>query len=133
MSDDANALALLNRYLSCHKIFDAQVALNDVNSKGHVWVLCGDDQGGRDFYLAKKDLQRLEEYCKKHGCEYEAFYLPDDCVNGCGYAPGVEHELYEIWREQIEYGDTDYDYSTWRKVYGDEYARANILPYMQNV
>ena len=76
--------ALLNRYLSCHRIYDAQVALNDTNSKGHVSVLCGDDQGGRDFYLAKKNLPILKEYCRKHNCEYEEFYLPDDCVNGCG-------------------------------------------------
>ena len=48
---------------------------------------------------------------------------------GTGYAPEVETELYEIWREQIEYGDTDYDYETWRKVVGDEYVR-DVMRYM---
>lgn len=49
---------------------------------------------------------------------------------GVGYAPAVERELYEIWREQIEYGDTNYDYDTWRKLVGDDYARQYVLPYM---
>ena len=49
---------------------------------------------------------------------------------GCGYAPEVERELWEIWREQIELENTDYDYDTWRAIYGDEYARQDVLPYM---
>lgn len=49
---------------------------------------------------------------------------------GCGYADEVEHELWEIWREQIEYGQTDYDFDTWRKLFGDVYAQADVLPYM---
>ena len=49
---------------------------------------------------------------------------------GVGYIPAVERELYEIWREQIEYGDTDYDYDTWRKLVGDDYAQQYVLPYM---
>ena len=48
---------------------------------------------------------------------------------GIGYSADVERELYEIWREQIEYGDTDYDYDTWRAVAGDEYAK-DVLRYM---
>lgn len=50
---------------------------------------------------------------------------------GCGYAQDVEAELYEIWREQIEFGVTDYDYNTWRRLVGDEYAQQNVLPYMR--
>ena len=50
---------------------------------------------------------------------------------GCGYTPEVERELYEIWREKIEYGETDYDYDTWRRVIGDEYARTAVLPYIR--
>lgn len=47
-----------------------------------------------------------------------------------GYAPDVEAELYEIWREKIEYGETEYDYDTWRKVVGDEYAK-DVFKYMR--
>ena len=46
------------------------------------------------------------------------------------YSPEVEAELYEIWREQIEYGNTERDYETWREIYGDEFAKSDILPYM---
>ena len=49
-------LGLLNRYLSCHEIFDVQVVLNYKNKFGHYYVLCGDDQGGRDFYLSQKNI-----------------------------------------------------------------------------
>ena len=50
---------------------------------------------------------------------------------GAGYAPQIEDELWEIWREQIEYGETDYDYDTWRVLVGDEYAKRDVLPYMR--
>lgn len=50
---------------------------------------------------------------------------------GCGYTPEQERELYEIWRELIEYGDTDMDYDTWRALAGDEYARTYVLPFMK--
>ena len=50
---------------------------------------------------------------------------------GCGYTPAQERELYEIWRELIEYGDTDLDYDTWRALAGDEYARAYVLPFVK--
>lgn len=42
----------------------------------------------------------------------------------------IETELFEIWRELLEYGDTDYDFDTWRAIYGNEYAQAYVLPYM---
>lgn len=48
-----------------------------------------------------------------------------------GYAPQIEDELWEIWREQIEYGETDYDYDTWRVLVGDEYAKRDVIPYMR--
>ena len=50
---------------------------------------------------------------------------------GTGYAPDVERELWEIWREQLENEETDWDYNTWRAKVGDEYARADVLPYMR--
>jgi hypothetical protein len=50
---------------------------------------------------------------------------------GMGYAPEVENELFEIWREELEYGYTELDYNTWRRIYGDEYAMAEVLPYMR--
>lgn len=49
---------------------------------------------------------------------------------GCGYTDEVEAELYEIWREQLEYGNTERDYDSWRLIYGDEFAKAYVLPYM---
>lgn len=121
------SLSLLNRYLSSVPVMDAQVVLNDTNKQGHYYVLCGDAQGGRDFYLAPKNLPYFRDYCKSHGIEYEQFYLPQDAL---GYAPEVEAELYEIWREQIEYGNTERDYETWREIYGDEFAKSDVLPYM---
>ena len=42
----------------------------------------------------------------------------------------IETELFEIWREQLDYGDTDYDFDTWKRIYGDEYIKSSILPYM---
>lgn len=33
----------------------------------------------------------------------------------------VESELWEIWREQLEYGETEYDYDTWRRLVGNDY------------
>lgn len=48
-----------------------------------------------------------------------------------GYSPEVEAELYEIWRELIEYDETDMDYETWRRFAGDEYAQKVVLPYMK--
>ena len=42
----------------------------------------------------------------------------------------IETELFEIWRELLEYGDTDYDFETWKRIYGDEYIKSSILPYM---
>lgn len=50
---------------------------------------------------------------------------------GMGYAPEVERELFEIWREELEYGYTELDYNTWRNIYGDEFAQAEVLPYMR--
>lgn len=52
-------------------------------------------------------------------------------VSGVGYTPEVERELFEIWREELEYGYTELDYNTWRRIYGDEYARVEVLPYMR--
>ena len=42
----------------------------------------------------------------------------------------IETELFEIWRELLEFGDTDYDFETWKRIYGDEYIKSSILPYM---
>lgn len=120
-------LALLERYLSTNRITDVQVVLNDTNKQGHFYVLCGDEQGGRDFYLSRKNIPYLQVYCKKRGIEYEQYYLPQDAL---GYAPEVEAELYEIWREQLEYGNTERDYDSWRLIYGDEFAKTYVLPYV---
>lgn len=52
-------------------------------------------------------------------------------VSGMGYTPEVERELFEIWREELEYGYTELDYNAWRNIYGDEFAQAEVLPYMR--
>lgn len=52
-------------------------------------------------------------------------------VSGVGYTPEVERELFEIWREELEYGYTELDYNTWRAIYGDEFAQVEVLPYMR--
>ena len=44
--------------------------------------------------------------------------------------PDIETELFNIWRELLEFGDTDYDFDTWKRIYGDEYVKSSILPYM---
>ena len=49
---------------------------------------------------------------------------------GIGYTDEVEAELYEIWREQLEYGNTERDYDSWRLIYGDEFAKTYVLPYI---
>lgn len=49
---------------------------------------------------------------------------------GTRYTPEVERELWEIWREQLENEETDWDYDIWRARVGDDYARAYVLPYM---
>lgn len=80
------SLGMLTRYLSSHQIFDAQVVLNDRNKYGHYYVLCGDDQGGRDFYLSPKNLPYFRAYCERNGIDYEEFYLPEDALSGIGAA-----------------------------------------------
>lgn len=39
-------------------------------------------------------------------------------------------ELYEIWRSQIEYGDTDLDFDAWMYTYGGDYLKSEVLQYM---
>lgn len=52
-------------------------------------------------------------------------------ISGMGYTPEVERELFEIWREELEYGYTELDYNTWRAIYGDEFAKVEVLPHMR--
>lgn len=121
------SLSLLNRYISSVPVTDVQVVLNDKNKHGHYYILCGDAQGGRDFYLSGKNLPYFRAYCERNGIEYDEFYLPDDVISN---TPDVEHELWEIWREKLEYGDTDLDYDVWRRIYGDEYLESSDIRYM---
>lgn len=51
-------------------------------------------------------------------------------ISGIDYAEDTEHELWEIWREQLEYGDTDLDFEDWKRRVGDEYLKKDVLPYM---
>lgn len=124
----------LNTYLDTYHIAEL-VAQNTPDGK----VLCmvGDEIGGREFYLNRANFLYLFNYCLTRRVPI-AYWAGDhwltrnngeELVSGTDYAPEVETELYEIWREQIEYGDTDYDYETWRKVVGDEYVR-DVMRYM---
>lgn len=45
-------------------------------------------------------------------------------------AESVEEELYAIWREQIEYDETRYDFDEWMQKVGGEYLKTDVLPYM---
>ena len=74
------SLSLLNRYLSCNTITDVQVVLNDTNRYGHYYVLCGDEQGGRDFYLSARNIPYFRAYCERKGIDYEEFYLPQEAL-----------------------------------------------------
>ena len=101
-------------------------------------ILCevGDERGGRSFYLGKRNFMQFFNYCLMRNIPIalwngerwitrnggEELLVPD---------PEVEAELYEIWREQIEYGETDLDYDRWRELVGDEYAKSDVLPYMR--
>lgn len=42
----------------------------------------------------------------------------------------AEEELYAIWRDQIEYGDTELDFDSWMKSVGGDYLKSDVLPYM---
>ena len=42
----------------------------------------------------------------------------------------VEDELYAIWRDQIEYDETRYDFDEWMRKVGGDYLKQDVLPYM---
>ena len=42
----------------------------------------------------------------------------------------AEEECYAIWRDQIEYGDTELDFEVWMKTVGGDYLKSDVLPYM---
>ena len=46
-------------------------------------------------------------------------------------ATAAENELYEIWRNQIEYDETRYDFDEWMQKVGGDYLKTEVLPYMQ--
>ena len=118
----------LDKYLNTFEIDELLVYLDDVNSKGEVCVGTADAHGGRSFYLNKKNYNYLRSYCLRnyipiHLWNGEYWWSRNEKnIDGCGYADEIERELWEIWREQIEYGNTDYDYETWRRLVGEEYA-----------
>lgn len=45
-------------------------------------------------------------------------------------ASDAEEELYAIWREQIEYGETEKDFDAWMRSVGGDYLKSDVLPYM---
>lgn len=42
----------------------------------------------------------------------------------------AENAMYDIWRELIEYGDTNLDFEAWMRTAGGEYLKSDVLPYM---
>ena len=78
----------------------------------------------REFEEREKRLAAQRKRLAKNGRTSQM------ALFGIGYAPAVENELYEIWREQIEFDETPYDFDTWRKKFGADYARSVVLPYM---
>ena len=42
----------------------------------------------------------------------------------------AENECYAIWRDLLEYGDTDLDFEEWMRTAGGEYLKSDVLPYM---
>ena len=102
-----------------------------------LWMHYRYERGG-DVYYPKMAYATKEDAMRDTGGKMKGngfkiipiWEVPVEKITGIGYAPEVEAELYEIWREQIEYGETEYDYDTWRKVVGDEYAK-DVLKYMR--
>lgn len=95
------------------------------------------ERGGDTFYPmysfeSKEDaLRQTGGKMKGNGFKViPVWEVPIEKITGIGYAPDIETELFEIWRELLEYGDTDYDFDTWKRIYGDEYIKSSILPYM---
>lgn len=84
-----------------------------------------EQQKARESDEREKRLAETRKRLKKSGRSSQM------ALFGMGYAPAVEAELYEIWREQIEYGETELDYDRWRELVGDEYAKSDVLPYMR--
>lgn len=117
----------LNTYLDTYNVLDL---VAQYVSKNKVLCEIGDISGGRSFYLSRNNFLYLFNYCLMRGIPIAVYtgdhWLTrnngDDLISGCGYTQDVENELWEIWREQLEYGDTDYDYETWRAIYGDAYV-----------
>ena len=42
----------------------------------------------------------------------------------------AENELYAIWREALEYGDTVLDFEKWMSMVGGDYLKSEVLPYI---
>ena len=133
--------SLWERYLSTNDVTGIDIDLDVTDGKGHFLVGTADPSGGRSFFATMQLIKNIWRYCAWHGIPAIAFkgersqvnrwWYKEEDLNGCGYTPAQERELYEIWRELIEYGDTDMDYDTWRALAGDEYARAYVLPFVK--
>lgn len=125
----------LDAYLGAYHIAEL---VAQYESKNKVSCSVGDEKGGRGFYLGRDNFLYLFNYCLMRGIPIAVWtgdhWLTrnngDELISGCGYTDEVEAELYEIWREQLEYGNTERDYDSWRLIYGDEFAKAYVLPYM---
>lgn len=119
--------------------FDVLELVAEYISKNKILCSMGDARGGRGFYLNRNNFIYLFNYCLARRVPIAvwngAYWITrndgDQLVAGCGYAPEVEAELWEIWREQIENETTDYDYNTWRAIYGEEYAEKEVIPFMR--
>jgi len=126
----------LDSYLGTH--YDLSFIITR-GEDGKILIEAGDECGGRDFFIGKNNFKYLYSYILRNLLPF-AIWNGDHWIVrndkndtfgfGVGYTPEIERELYEIWREQIEYDETDYDYDAWRRLVGDDYAKQYVLPYM---
>lgn len=100
----------LERYVTSNKITDVQVDLSDQSKPGKYYVICGDERGGRGFYLAKTPLRQLRIYCMIQT-------IPFDLCNGgvCGVGAVhtddlIEPGLIEFVRARVDQREIDIAY-----------------------
>ena len=92
----------LERYVTSNRITDVQVDLSDQSKPGRYYVLCGDERGGRGFYLAKTTLRQLRIYCMIQTIPFD---FCNGSISGIG-APRtkdlLEPELLEFVRQRVD-------------------------------
>lgn len=73
------------------------------------------------FWYGIKNVQFIP-----HGDQWAEIYYKGKYYN----ESEVADTMYDIWREQIEYGDTNLDFEVWMRTVGEEYLKKEVLPLM---